>query len=155
MRDVRYVDYFEDSFSSVISKAWLAENGDVFIQFVGGSVAGYAAVGRRVWDEFTNSPSLGSYYNQHIRGLYTGLDGNVRFVTDNAVVQPVTPVASPNRVQVTGNKSRFDVVYAMADGSEIVYTTEALNENDAVVEAQNATSKMSLNLKIVRVVHYF
>lgn len=147
---VRYVDTYQAIGSSAIDQVWLAENGDVYIQFAGGSTAGYAKVGRALYDNFIKSYSLGMFYNMNIKGKFTGIEAPSGFVKVNAPAAAMNITAS---VPVNAiRKSRFEVVFE----GDIVFPTSAVSETDAVTEAVALISRFNnLTPKVVKVVHYF
>ena len=50
-----------------------AETETLTIEFVTGTVYEYAGVSSETYEEFKSAPSVGAYFHQNIRNVYTGV----------------------------------------------------------------------------------
>lgn len=148
-RRVVYVDHFIANNSSVIREAFLAHNGDVYVVFNTGRVAGYLGVGQWVFKAFSNAKSAGQYYNAYIKDSFAGLNGNVTFVQYGATV---TPVAAPQRVATAVVDNSYDVVFDL-DGKEVVFPVKAKDDEVALQAGlAHVAAFAGLHFKPVKVV---
>lgn len=56
--------------SSVLSSVGYDDHGTLEVEFVSGNVYRYLLVPRRVHDEMLAAPSIGSYFNAHVRDVF-------------------------------------------------------------------------------------
>lgn len=66
-----------------------ANNGELYVEFQNGSIAGYAGVGPGVVDDLVNADSVGSFYALNIKNKYRGIDGKV-------ILEPYNALADSN-----------------------------------------------------------
>jgi hypothetical protein len=63
--------------SSLVQEAWYdSENGYMIID-LNGSTYHYCRIPQSTWSDFTTAASLGSHYNQHIKGAFDCRNGGV------------------------------------------------------------------------------
>lgn len=56
--------------SSVLRSIGYDEHGTLEVEFASGNVYRYLLVPRRVHDELLAAPSIGSYFNSHVRDVF-------------------------------------------------------------------------------------
>lgn len=82
MTDYTYTDSFSPD-STLVKKAFYHRGEqNLFVQFAGGGIYGYAKVPSYIYDDFATSTSAGNYYNINIKakyGVITGV-GKVEYI---------------------------------------------------------------------------
>lgn len=142
--------YYDDKFSPVSVvidtvywvEPWALDTGAMYVKFKAGGAAWKYFVTKGVFKAFGGSPSAGSYYTRYIKNSF-----------------PASPIYDPVFVKYDDDEvkeSRFDVVYTDSLDREVFFPTQATSEEDALLKASGAAGDfVNLNLKLVRVVHYF
>ena len=149
--------YYDDKFSPVSVvidtvywvEPWQGDIGSIYVKFrAGGPVWEYAATSS-TFKAFGSAVSAGSYYAHYIRNRFSG---SAVYGAVFAKRDIETDVTSNDEV----GPSRFDVVYTDSLGREVFFPTQATSETDAIFKASEAAGGfVNLNLKLIRVVHYF
>jgi hypothetical protein len=104
-----YYDYsaYEDELnSSAIEEVhYDSINGEMYVTFHNGTIAGYSGVSFRQYGKLINADSVGGWYSWNVRDKFTGISGDVHFEPRPAPFVE-TPVQEKKdfdvRVELTG-----------------------------------------------------
>lgn len=126
-----YIDKAEVNSSSIDSLYYNKNGQRLWVKFVNGNIAGYAGVPVSVFNEFKNAPSVGRYYNNWVKGAYTGLNGDVDLVQSWDEV--------PNVVSSTPTFT-YEVKYVKTETLSVT----AASESEALEKARETVDEKSI-----------
>jgi hypothetical protein len=138
---------------------------ELFVEFHNGSIAGYRSVPSIVYAALVDATSAGRYYNQKIRGLYTGIPVGKLLPTILAATQTTDVTKAENvtssftsvaNTYLSDTRGRVEGQPATSNDKRFKVTVEQTRVTRETVEVSGATMEDALaNLdvdgKVVRV----
>lgn len=110
---------------------WNAKSEEMYVEFLNGTIAGYAGVTLGQYFKLCNATSVGRHYTNNVRNVYRGISGDVNLVPAPALPK-LEPISKEERSAETSDK-KYTVVVSVTGSLTFTVLGGSISDAEAYV----------------------